>query len=466
MANVLQLKKSEWAPFEDAMRSWRGPHPYVKGEVIGFWTLRGWFDISEARASENYSLLQKRSYAIHKMQDWYPRFLSGEITREKIEEQESEDFYELQILIYDEDRIRAPKNQAELYEADVIQISEGVRRAFKTPGFEKAENWKKGLLDIGKVKAKGFATKAYLTLKAFGNVLFSIPSSIKEAHSPASFLKIVSDKAGQSLEVMQVLFSYFTEVLVKVLIPFGLFYGLSLIIPTLKGMTLNSFLAKVFLPKSLEGGWTSIALSSYLSMAIVTAIKEAFDRTAPDTYALYTRDILASITTPQKIEAEYNEKVDEIMADESLTWKEMRDKILEIHKEFQKEVRPAIEKGIYLGKLGEDQDFLEMVTPDALYPYVNKARDKWNNRGKKASEVKMPASLRVLEARLTADFKVKFDEMIKSGEVSALIYDCLSGKKAIPEDIRERVGSDTKLIKQVQAKLEEEIDFSQLETVR
>jgi hypothetical protein len=476
---IVNLTKKEWAPFDDAMKSWRGPHPYRKGETIGYWVLRGWFEIEEERAEKEYPLLQKKRYAQQKIGSWYPKFKAGEITKETIELKEAEDFYELQILIYDEDRIRAPSSEIELYEADVIQIAEGVRSAFKTPGYERS--WHKALfLGI----TRGIVSKfVFVGLNALKSVPLALKSFVDDWRasdqklSPSknfelfktSFLKAFD----QSVEVLSIAAVWAQDMLLRVILPFGIFLIISHfgIIPGLGG-SLNGFIAKLFIGQSegLLAKGTGFLISTVIAIVFGTALKKFFDGRSTNQFKLVTQDIFAGAVTPEKMESRYNEKIQDIMDNPDLSWKEMKDQMLEVHKEFQLEVRPAIEKGLYLSGTMSDQagkkffDEAEVWYDKATEGMANMftaIKNKFSGGGKKGSSASLPISLKIVQAKAMLTLKADLEDYMKNGEGATLIYKILSGEEPIDEEIKEHVQMNSALVASVQKELEANVDLSQ-----
>ena len=455
----------------------RFPHPYEKGETIGYWVLRGWFDIEEERAEGNYPLLQKKRYAQQKLGSWYPKFKAGEITKETIELKEAEDFYELQILIYDEDRIRAPSSEIELYEADVIQIAEGVRSAFKTPGYER--NWHKALF-FG--ISKGIISKfVFVGLGALKSVPLAVKNFVDEWRasdnklSPSKNIELFKTnflKAfDQSAEVLsmaaiwakdfeiQGVASIFWTVDHKSLWPH----------PRTRGGDFQWSNGKaIYRPErrffSYSGG---LAISTTIAIVVGTLIKKFMDKNG-DQFELVTQDIFAGAVTPEKMEARYNEKIQDIMDNPDLSWREMKEQMLEVHKEFQLEVRPAIEKGLYLSGTMSDQATKKLFDKgELLYDKVSEGmgnmltaiKNKFTGGGKKGSSSSLPISLKIVEAKVMLTLKADIEDYMKNGEGTTLMYKLLSGEEPIDEEIKEHLQMNPDLVASFQKELEKQVDL-------
>lgn len=474
---IFNLTKEQWAPFDDAMKAWRGPHPYEKGETIGYWALRGWFDIEEERAKKNYSLLQKKRYAEQKIASWYPKFQAGEITKETIELKEAEDFYELQILIYDEDRIRAPSSEVELYEADVIQIAEGVRSAFKTPGYERG--WFKQLtLGITKGVISKFVFVGAGALKSIPLAVKNMVEEWKASDNKLSpsknwdLFKTNFFKAfDQSAEVLSIAAVYLKDILVRVVLPFGILFFISHIglIPASVGGSLNGLIAKYILGSS--GTWLAgQAVSLTIAYVFGQVIKKFYDSKIGDEFNLVTQDIFAGASTPEKIEDQYNQKIEDIMDNPDLSWREMKEQMLELHKEFQLKVRPAIEKGLYLSGSMSDQAATKFF--DKAEEWYDKAaegmgnmftsiKNRFSGEGKKGSSASLPTPLKMIQAKVMLTLNCELEDYMKNGEGSTLMYKLLSGEEPIDEEIKEHIQMNPALVSSVQKELEKQVDLSQ-----
>lgn len=468
---ILNLTKEEWAPFDDAMKSWRGPHPYEKGETIGYWVLRGWFDIEEERAEGNYPLLQKKRYAQQKLGSWYPKFEAGEITKETIELKEAEDFYELQILIYDEDRIRAPSSEIELYEADVIQIAEGVRSAFTTPGYERG--WFKAFFES---KVKGAVTKLYFVgvgaVKAFGSALKNIVKDWWASENKLTQLKNL-DFAGEFLkafdqtqEVLAIAKMYLKDLVLRIAFPYGILFiiGHLGIVPGLAAGSFNGAMAKLFIGDndSLGAFVGGLGISFAIAGVFGTVLKKFLDSNS-EQFNIVTQDIFAGARTPEGVEKEYNEKIQDIMDDPNLSWREMKEQMLEIHKEFQLKVRPAIEKGLYLSGTMADQGANEVIdkVQAGIESMFTTIKNKFTSIGKKGSSSSLPISLKIVEAKAMLTLKADLEDYMKNGEGATLMYKLLSGEEPIDEEIKEHLQMNPALVASVQKELEANVDLSQ-----
>lgn len=448
MSEYLNNKsKKEWSAFEEIMRSWRGDHPYNKGEKIGFWTVRSWYDIEDSAAKKDYSLLQKKRYAYIKISAWFNDVDMGVLTKEIVEEQENKDFYELEILIHGENRIRAPKDQKELYEADLIQVADGVRRSFKTEGFERS-----AVTSI----VEGIA----ISVKE--NFLFILPKTIeaslktawewvkqkKKGGEDVSLLETFTEKAAFHPEMFPQVKRFFIDIALKKSTVILAMVAHLLPFVEIEG-NLGKLVASFF---GWNVGWlggmgVAFVVGFLISKLIVDPLVKKYF--TPQVAA----NIFAGFDTPEGIEKEYNEKLEYILDNKDISWKEMKEQVLDLHREFQLEVRPEIEKGLYLSFSQAEQ----RNTPfrESIRSLLEKGTDSIKSFFSKKASQDMPLSMKLLRAESLVNIQCEIEDKIKSGELTNLIYEAFGKEhKFNGDEIREFAVQNKELVSQIQKQLE------------
>ena len=252
------------------------------------------------------------------------------------------------------------------------------------------------------------------------------------------------------------------------------FFGLWIIshfglIPGLAAGTFNGAMAKLFIGQS-EGFLATaggLAISTTIAIVVGTLIKKFMDKNG-DQFELVTQDIFAGAVTPEKMEARYNEKIQDIMDNPDLSWREMKEQMLEVHKEFQLEVRPAIEKGLYLSGTMSDQATKKLFDKgELLYDKVSEGmgnmltaiKNKFTGGGKKGSSSSLPISLKIVEAKVMLTLKADIEDYMKNGEGTTLMYKLLSGEEPIDEEIKEHLQMNPDLVASFQKELEKQVDL-------
>jgi hypothetical protein len=127
-------------------------------------------------------------------------------------------------------------------------------------------------------------------------------------------------------------------------------------------------------------------------------------------------DIYAGYSTPEAINKEYSSKLDEILTSNKDPDK-MRDEILSLYKDFDDNVRPSIDKGVYL--LGESEGSEEGA-------FLKRGENK-----------DLPAFLKLkyLKDQYEAEDLLVEEIETNSEEISKMATDLLSGKTEISKEV-------------------------------
>jgi hypothetical protein len=460
----------DWKEFEEINQVWRGPHPYEKGKMIGYWVLYGWYEISEKRKESNYCLRQKYSYASIMFQNWLLEIKTGERTKETVQAQEDKDFHELEILFYEDNKIKPVKFEREIYEADIIQVSEGIRKSFKTEGYQRSWTQQKyetvakklplqmihSVAVVGDPLIEGIKD-GFNTLKSFD---FETKGLVKNVLTTTLVLsQTVFKSIGKTfkrlgLEIGRPMLKLFVDVIFIKYLAWG-----NTILNLILGLGLKSGWSGLITKYALKVlGWklvglTGAALSFAISYAvgyiIVLAIWKVVDIKIPleNEYQEIAEQIFIGVATPEKLEKEYNKKLDDIMDDDSLTYDEMKKKMVDVHKDFQDNVRPAIEKSLANIKGLDDQSWEDLL-PRWLGKSVNYVK------GLKTSSEQNSFLFRYIEKEMTIKIGERLEDSLKSGEFGSVFFNILKGEEKVNPQILELIKSRPELIKDIQANIE------------
>lgn len=472
-SNITALKNmddQDWKEFEDINQVWRGPHPYEKGKMIGYWVLHGWHEISELRRENNYCLRQKYSYASIMFQNWLMEIRTGERTKETVQAQEDKDFHELEILFYEDNKIKPVRFEREIYEADIIQVSEGIRKSFKTEGYQRSWAQQKyeavakklplqmihSVAVVGDPLIEGIKD-GFDTLKSF-NTDKSKGVGEKLVTTTIVLFQTIAKSINQSfrrlgLEIMRPMIKLFTDFILRQALPLVL--GLISMFFGGHASTLNGFITKYAVKVlglklvGLSGFALSFAISYAVAYVIVLAIWKITDILIPleNEYQEFAEQIFIGIATPEKLEKEYNKKLDAIMDDDSLTYDEMKKKMVDVHKDFQDNVRPAIEKSLANIKGLDDQSW-----QDLLPKWMGKGVEYL--KGVKTSNEESSFLFRYIEKDMTMKMTEKLESSLKSGEFSSVFFNILKGEEKVNPQILEIIKSRPSLVKDIQANIE------------
>jgi hypothetical protein len=464
------MDDQDWREFEDINQVWRGPHPYEKGKMIGYWVLHGWHEISELRRKSNYCLQQKYSYASIMFQSWLMEIKTGERTKETVQAQEDKDFHELEILFYEDNKIKPVRFEREIYEADIIQVSEGIRKSFKTEGY--ARTWTQQKYEA---VAKKLPLQMIHSVAVIGDPLLE---GIKEGIQTLKNFNTDEDKGvvEKAFTTTIVLFQTIAKSMIrstrrlgleiirpmtKLLLDLILRQALPLVLGLLSmffgghASTLNGFITKYAVKVlglklvGLTGFALSFAISYAVAYVIVLAIWKITDILMPleNEYQEIAEQIFIGTATPEKLEKEYNKKLDDIMDDDSLTYDEMKKKMVDVHKDFQDNVRPAIEKSLANIKGLDDQSW-----QDLLPKWIGKGVEYF--KGLKTSSEQKSFLFRYIEKDMTIKMTERLESSLKSGEFGSVFFNILKGEEKVNPQILEMIKSRPQLIKDIQANIE------------
>jgi len=494
LITVDQMQAHHWKEFETINKSWRDKHPYEQGKDIGFWVLRGWYEVNDTRAEKNYCLQQKRGYARIVFQDWLGQIKRGERTQEDVEKQEDKDFRNLELLFYDEDRVRPVETEQELFEADIVQLSCGIRKSFRTEGFVGRSFVEQMKQTIG----KGLPIKMLYSTSVFYDVVKSTVKDVfvivKEEYSvlrnkdlgwkeklkvlwsslKKNTVNLWNHKVSEFSDIFAMVQSMVYSLLFSFLAPVFLTSILHLVFPNIQVFTSMRKIIAAFMgvdAGSLFGLGASAAVSYVIGAIVAKIIMEYItkDRTK---YEEFSDGLFAGTLTPEKMEVLYGDRLDKIMDDSNLDYKEMKEKMLELHTEFQNNVRPAIERGLFYNRALEDQSVWDLFPESdrirAKYLFKKQVDEEYGKDEvgdvlgisplKKASTNKDSFMVRYLSFKLSDDVKCHLEEVIQSGEFSNTFYNVLSGKEKIGDEVRTMLKERPSLVKGIQSHIESHIE--------
>lgn len=496
---IEDMKPHQWKEFEQINKSWRDKHPYETSKDIGFWILKGWYEITESRAESSYCLRQKREYARLLFQDWLVQIKAGYRTQEEVELQEDRDFRNLELLFYDEDKIRPIKTEQELFEADIVQLSCGIRKSFKTEGFIDRPWYEKYVTTVlkgvvikfGTVLAVtadltlGSAYDVYKIAKHEWDMLRDSTLSPKERAKRIFpiLIKDLSDALKNKWDKVSGIWEMGKAVFLDV--------GIRMALPTITLLIVHAFLPKIPLAFSLNSlfgkllgfsteGVLNYSVSfafSYLIAGIISGIITNYVNQNRTKYEEFSDGLFTGSYTPEKVDLLYTDRLNKIMDDSSLDYEEMKKKMLDLHAEFQNNVRPAIERGLFYNRALEDQSLWDMFPKsDAVAAWlkkklrseIDKEKDSVKDKEvaeliglppmRKASSNKNSFVMEIFKVKFGEDIKAHLEEVMKSGEFSNTFYNVLSGKEKLSDEVRIMLKDNPSLVKDIEAQIKPHIE--------
>lgn len=417
-------KKSLNRKVDDAFKTWKGKSS-LSNQEIGYWTLKSWRNFSKKDVSEDPLKRKKKEYAKRVFKKFEEAVLKDE---EKSLESQDGVLEESQVVkLLDKKDYGLPKKfysknklmikDVNPSEEDVKKLASEIGELFKTPGHQKGligsfvRGKKFFLKRNAKMMSQFYKQTSQFLKKEKTDKDLNLQAKIKEnlesnpeLHRTSKLLaanwtqSTIIPKVGLLLGVGGKL-SIGSAVAASVTTAVGGSASVSTMpawIPLLAGVAVSSIVMGQVFKKTvkklneMEGG------------------KRGYETIAADIYAGYA--------TPEKIEKEYKEKMEEILNSKGDP-KTKKKKILKLYEKFDKDVRPSIDKGLYL--LGESEG---AATGDYL---------------KRGAEEDLPVYLQLKHLKESYESEDVILETLKSDskEVSKQAQKLLSGKEELPKDV-------------------------------
>ena len=423
-------EKSLNLQIDEKYKSWKGKNPNT-GNDVGYWTVKGWKQITKKQLAKDSNKAKLKDYAL-KVFNEFAKALKGD---SKSDSESNEDTKKIQNSI--REMINKPNmglpekvfkdNKFTLdvekpSRGDVKALAEDLREGFKTPGFQRG---------IIKQNIEVLGTDEWINRSAM-MVARPIRALSAKLSEDDDFKEAVRDAQESNPEVSGAaknLAANWTQSTIAPMIVASAtgVSGVSI------GGGISSLVSAGLGAVGVGGAVATVC--PIIASAVVGAVmyKKLFhgrskkakgkllstNSDLPDSYDNLASDIYAGYATPESVEAEYNKKLDDIINDESLEPDQARDKILELYKEFDTEVRPSIDKGLY--QLGQTEgsgklDFLKRGAED-----------------KKGT----PVLIKLLKLKDQYDSQEQIAKIIEDepDEIAEMIQKFLNGEEEIPPEI-------------------------------
>lgn len=351
-------------------KNWTGTSP-VTGNIIGYWTVKSWLSIPKESTKEDDIIRREFANSLFSKFMKKEKDLAGSIKnkeRSRILRYKKavnqlmaiknwglpkKAFREIGIII----------NAEDLTEDQLLQLSQKVKEAMDTPTHKRkffnyfitssivggSKKFASDLKSFVKGKAKKLDKMKSFQYGTFKEQeLYNLYMSTPELrqHKKINFVRAMMEK------ITVPAISYFLLNLGWT----GILAYCSKIIEAIPGLPSNLFEGK--------GEWTlylaAFLLSIFLTGRVYKYIVSRYIKNKADLkreqnplFDHRASEIYAGFATPESLAKEYKARLDEIQRNKDLSPKERRTEILNLYSEYQTNIRPSIDKGVYL--LGEQE---------------------------------------------------------------------------------------------------------------
>ena len=439
------MSKSMNQKVDQEFKKWKRKSPFSKRQ-IGYWTLKSWRNHSKKSLKDPLKKKQKE-YARRMFQKF-----EEAIRKDEAKKQEGGTIKKSEVsMLLRKQNMGLPKKVfqdnklaikgVEPTKEDVEKLSKDIKKAFSTPTHNSGR--------IG-VAVRGFRTflkqNARMLNEFFGKmgrVLRDKYKGKETVEQDPEFQKKIRESAESNPEIRtsaKLLAANWTQstIIPKIAMLAGVGAKVSIgsIIATKAAHAAGAVSvasAPSWVPW-LAGVAVASVLTGFVFRRIVKKVneKKGEKKGVPQSYDTLAADIYAGYSTPEKVEKEYSSKLDKILKSNKDP-KVIRDEILALYKDFDDNVRPSIDKGVYL--LGESEgssvgDFL-----------------------KRGAEKELPAFLKLKylkEQYEVEDLLVKEIES-NSEEISKMATDLFSGKTKIPKETLEALKNHSDILSEKKA---------------
>ena len=413
---------------DDKFKTWKGKNPH-NGNEVGYWTVKGWKQITKKQVSKDSKKLKLKEYALEAFKE-FTKAVKGEGSEEggsndKEIQKTIADMISKPNLGLPEKVFKGNKFALEVKKPskqDVKDLAESLRGSFKTPGFNRGMI-KQNLDVLGTDEwINRSAMMVARPLRALGAKLSKdddFKESVREAQESnpevAGAAKNLSANWTQST-IAPMVISSVTGVSgvsigggVSSLVAAGLSaVGVGGAVATAAPVIASCAVGAVMY-KKLFHGRSKKAKGKLL----------AKERDLPDSYDNLASDIYAGYATPESVEAEYNKKLDDILNDESIDDSEARKKVIELYEDFDTNARPSIDKGLY--QLGKTEG-------SGAFDFLKRGAEE-----KKGT----PILIKLLKLKDQYDAQEQIENLMEEDPdgVATMLQDFLNGKEEIPQDL-------------------------------
>lgn len=429
---------------DEAFKTWKGKNSFSKNQ-IGYWTLKAWRDLSPEDIKDP-NKKNKKEYAQRMFKKFEEAILKDEekernTPKSDKPESSNQTLEESAVVkLIDKKDYGLPKtffkNNKLLIkgvkptEKDVKKLASELESLFKTPGHQK------GLVGSF-IRGQKFFVKR--NAKMMSDLIKDISSKFKK--NDKNIEKKIKDAIDSNPEVQKntkMLAANWTQstLIPKVAVLLGFSGKLSIgaAIAAKASATAAAVSAAPAAGAAAAGvsavtapGWipflagvgVSALVMGHVFKKIVKKVNESND--GKKGYEALAADIYAGYATPESIEKEYKAKMDSILSAENLDPAKKKEEILKLYEDFDTNVRPSIDKGLYL--LGESEG---SGTKDFL---------------KRGAEGDMPVFLQLkhLKESYEADEIILNTLKEESSEISKEAESLFSGKKEVSKDVMDNI---------------------------
>jgi hypothetical protein len=433
-------EKSLNLKIDEKFKTWKGKSPVTENEV-GYWTVKGWLQIKkpnknqtglkeyaeevfekfrEAIEEDEESESDSSSHGSFKGEKKAPG-LDGKSQKilEDAQEALGKENFGLPKNVFEKNKF-VLTSASKVERKEVEKFAKDIRDTFKTPGYSRGaikqnldvlgkDEWlKRHLSMVAKPIQAAIATmgpKGDLK-KEMGEILESNPEVAGAAKNLASnwTQSTVIPMVTGTTSLAGLAGKAVTGAIGKTVLATIPVLGSPITVATIASAVVGTIAYKtLFHGRSKKAKGKLFSVSSDL----------------PDSYDSLTSDVYAGYATPESVEAEYNKKLDEVLEDQTLGAEGLREKVLKLHKEFEDNARPAIDKALY--QLGKTEG-------SGMFSFLKRGVEE-----KKGA----PVLIKLLKLKDQFDAQDQIADYIEnnSEEVGELIKRVLQGDEEIPPEV-------------------------------
>lgn len=427
----LAKEKSLNLQIDEKFKTWKGKSPST-GNEVSYWTVKGWKYLSEKEIAKNPEKEVLKDYATKLFREF-----AKDIKGEEREESTDESVKQIQKSIkemFNKPNMGLPekvfKNNKFALEVekpsrkDIKALAEDLREGFKTKGFQRGvlkqnldvlgtDEWvnRSAMMVARPIRAlsaklskddnfKEAVREAQESNPEVGGAAKNLASNWTQSTIAPMIISSVTGVSGVSIG------GGVSSLVTAGLSAVGVGGAVASVAPVIASVAVGAVMyKKLFHGRSKKSKGKLLATKSDL----------------PDSYDNLASDIYAGYATPESVEAEYNKKLDDILKDESLDPEKVREKILNLYKDFDTNARPSIDKGLY--QLGKTEG-------QGKRDFLKRGSDK-----KKSTPVLIKL-MKLKDQYEAQDQIVKMIEEDTEG-VAEMIQKYLNGEEEIPREIME-----------------------------
>jgi hypothetical protein len=401
-------------------KSWRGKNPN-NGNDVGYWTVKGWKQLGAEVVAKDPNkkllkdfadrLFKKFEQAVNESEGKTPNKKKNRGLERELLKREN---YGLPESIYNENKLtlEASKPTREEVEKLALDMSE----AFKSREYNTNV--------VGRV-VKGVASDFKVQATNFARPLLKV---VEKKTKDEDLKRTISEVLESNKETKEAAVNHYAS--------WGMTVGMPFILGAIgpEGSSINDIVNKVISTGLAEVGLDSPTLAMACTMAVGAIVGNMISKSlhksskenkkieGDTAYAELSHDIYSGFKTPESVEEEYKKELQSILDNKELDPKKAKTLILALYTQFDQEVRPAIDKGMYLRNETEGSDAMGFMR-----------RGAGDNVLEPDERKEMPIFLQI--RRLKDHFEME-ENLVKyiqenPDELRESIFELLNGKKEI-----------------------------------